>query len=106
MKVRPWTVKVDGQVAKPGELAIDDLLEQFPLEERVYRLRCVEAWSMVIPWVGFPLGDLLKKVEPTAKAKYVAFETLLGPARCPASARRRCSGPTSKGCAWTRRCTR
>jgi sulfoxide reductase catalytic subunit YedY len=83
MKVRPWTVKVEGHVAKPGELAIDDLIAQFPLEERVYRLRCVEAWSMVIPWVGFPLADLLKKVEPTAKAKYVAFETLLRPSEMP-----------------------
>jgi sulfoxide reductase catalytic subunit YedY len=83
MKVRPWTVKVEGQVAKPAELGIDDLIAQFPLEERVYRLRCVEAWSMVIPWVGFPLADLLKKVEPTAKAKYVAFETLLRPSEMP-----------------------
>ena len=83
MKVRPWTVKIEGHVAKPGDYAIDDLIAQFPLEERVYRLRCVEAWSMVIPWVGFPLGDLLKKVEPTAKAKYVAFETLFRPAEMP-----------------------
>jgi sulfoxide reductase catalytic subunit YedY len=83
LKVRPWTVKVEGHVAKPGEFAIDDLLTQFPLEERVYRLRCVEAWSMVIPWIGFPLGDLLKRVEPTAKAKYVAFETVFRPAEMP-----------------------
>jgi sulfoxide reductase catalytic subunit YedY len=83
LKTRPWTVKIDGQVAKPGDYAIDDLIAQFPLEERVYRLRCVEAWSMVIPWVGFPLGDLLKRVEPTPKAKYVAFETLLRPSEMP-----------------------
>jgi sulfoxide reductase catalytic subunit YedY len=82
LTVRPWTVKIDGQVGKPGPYQIEDLLK-FPLEERVYRLRCVEAWSMVIPWIGFPLGDLLKKVEPTAKAKFVAFETLRRPGQMP-----------------------
>jgi sulfoxide reductase catalytic subunit YedY len=76
LTLRPWTVKIDGHVAKPGQYAIDDLLKMFPLEERIYRLRCVEAWSMVIPWIGFPLGELLKRVEPTAKAKFVAFETV------------------------------
>jgi sulfoxide reductase catalytic subunit YedY len=83
LKVRPWTVKVEGHVAKPGDYQIEDLLKSFPLEERVYRLRCVEAWSMVIPWIGFPLGDLLKRVEPTSKAKFVAFETLLRPGEMP-----------------------
>jgi len=82
LTVRPWTVKIDGHVAKPGPYQIDDLLK-FPLEERIYRLRCVEAWSMVIPWIGFPLGELLKKVEPTSKAKYVAFETLRRPGEMP-----------------------
>jgi len=82
LTVRPWTVKIDGQVGKPGAYGIDDLLK-FPLEERVYRLRCVEAWSMVIPWIGFPLGDLLKKVEPTSKARFVAFETLRRPGEMP-----------------------
>src|SRR6185295_7783765 len=82
LTVRPWTTKIDGHVAKPGAYQIEDLLK-FPLEERVYRLRCVEAWSMVIPWIGFPLGDLLKKVEPTSKAKYVAFETVMRPAEMP-----------------------
>jgi sulfoxide reductase catalytic subunit YedY len=82
LTVRPWTVKIDGHVAKPGPYQIEDLLK-FPLEERVYRLRCVEAWSMVIPWIGFPLSELLKKVEPTAKAKYVAFETLRRPGEMP-----------------------
>jgi sulfoxide reductase catalytic subunit YedY len=82
LTVRPWTVKIDGHVAKPGAWQIEDLLK-FPLEERVYRLRCVEAWSMVIPWIGFPLGELLKKVEPTAKAKFVAFETLRRPGQMP-----------------------
>ena len=82
LTVRPWTVKIDGHVAKPGPYQIEDLLK-FPLEERVYRLRCVEAWSMVIPWIGFPLGELLKKVEPTSKAKFVAFETLRRPGEMP-----------------------
>jgi sulfoxide reductase catalytic subunit YedY len=80
LKTYPWTVKIDGLVNKPGDYHIEDLLKQFPLEERIYRLRCVEAWSMVIPWIGFPLGELLKRVEPTSKAKYVAFTTLLRPA--------------------------
>ena len=83
MKTRPWTVKIDGEVGKPGDYAIDDIMKMFPLEERIYRFRCVEAWSMVIPWVGFPLGDLLKRVEPTSKAKYVAFTTLLRPSEMP-----------------------
>jgi methionine sulfoxide reductase catalytic subunit len=82
-KPLPWTVKIDGQVNKPGQYNIDDLMKMFPLEERVYRLRCVEAWSMVIPWIGFPLGELIKKVEPTAKAKFVAFTSVLRPAEMP-----------------------
>jgi sulfoxide reductase catalytic subunit YedY len=82
-KPLPWTVKIDGEVGKPGNYTIEDLLKRFPLEERVYRLRCVEAWSMVIPWVGFPLGDLLKVVEPSAKAKYVEFTTVQRPSEMP-----------------------
>jgi sulfoxide reductase catalytic subunit YedY len=83
LKTRPWTVKVDGLVAKPAEYAIDDLVRLNQLEERIYRLRCVEGWSMVIPWVGFPLGEVIRKVEPTPKAKYVAFTTLLRPSEMP-----------------------
>jgi sulfoxide reductase catalytic subunit YedY len=79
----PWTVKVDGLVGKPGTFGIEDLIKAIPLEERIYRHRCVEAWSMVIPWVGFPLAELLKKVEPQANAKYVAFETLKRPEEMP-----------------------
>ncbi|MBZ5610655.1 MAG: protein-methionine-sulfoxide reductase catalytic subunit MsrP [Acidobacteriia bacterium] len=71
----PWSVKVDGEVAKPLTLDLDAIFKLAPLEERIYRHRCVEAWSMVIPWIGFPLNALLKKVEPTSKAKYVAFES-------------------------------
>ena len=80
---RPWTVEVGGLVAKPKTFDIDDLLRLAPPEERVYRHRCVEGWSMVIPWAGFPLATLLKQVEPLSKAKYVAFQTLLDPNRMP-----------------------
>jgi methionine sulfoxide reductase catalytic subunit len=76
-------VKVDGLVNKPKTYDIDEILKLAPLEERVYRLRCVEAWSMVIPWIGFPLSVLLKRVEPTGSAKYVEFSTLVDPAQFP-----------------------
>lgn len=76
LKPQPWSVVIEGEVAKPGTYTLEDILKPHALEERIYRLRCVEAWSMVIPWVGFPLGDLLKRVEPTSKAKFVYFETL------------------------------
>jgi sulfoxide reductase catalytic subunit YedY len=79
---KPWTVAVDGLVNKPKTFDLDELLK-FPIEERVYRLRCVEGWSMVIPWLGFPLAKLLEKVEPTSQAKYVAFQTLFDPKRMP-----------------------
>ena len=81
-KPAPWTVKVDGLVSKPKEFGLDDLLAM-PLEDRVYRMRCVEAWSMVIPWIGFPLAGLLDKVEPLGDAKYVAFETVVRPEEMP-----------------------
>jgi sulfoxide reductase catalytic subunit YedY len=83
LRTRPWTVKVEGLVGKPKTFDIDELIRLFPLEERVYSLRCVEAWSMVIPWVGFPLASLLKRVEPTGSAKYVEFTTLLDPQQFP-----------------------
>jgi sulfoxide reductase catalytic subunit YedY len=79
---KPWNVAVGGLVNKPTTFGLEELLK-FPLEERVYRLRCVEGWSMVIPWVGFPLAKLLEKVEPTSQAKYVAFQTLYDPKRMP-----------------------
>ena len=84
LKPRPWTVQVDGFVSKPKTFDIDELTRLFPLEERVYSLRCVEAWSMVIPWIGFPLASLLKRVEPTAQGKFVEFTTLLDPNQFPA----------------------
>ncbi len=80
---RPWTVRIDGHVEKPGDYHFDDLVRPHALEERVYRLRCVEAWSMVIPWVGFPLGDLIARVSPTSKARFVEFTTLLDPRQMP-----------------------
>lgn len=79
---KPWAVVVGGLVNKPKTFDLEELLK-FPLEERIYRLRCVEGWSMVIPWIGFPLGKLLEKVEPSAQAKYVAFQTLYDPKRMP-----------------------
>ena len=82
-KTRPWTVEVGGLVNNPKTYDIDDLLTRFQEEERIYRLRCVEAWSMVIPWMGFPLNKLLKEVEPKASAKYVRFETLYDPDQMP-----------------------
>jgi sulfoxide reductase catalytic subunit YedY len=87
LRPRPWTVTIDGEVKKPLTLDVDALVKRFPPEERTYRMRCVEAWSMVIPWVGFPLGDLIRQVEPTSKAKYVAFQTLLDPAQLPGQRR-------------------
>jgi len=82
-KPRPWTVKVDGLVNKPGTFDVDALIGEFPPEERVYRMRCVEAWSMVIPWDGFPLSALLDMVEPRGSAKFVAFETVVRPSEMP-----------------------
>jgi len=83
LKTRPWTVTVEGEVKRPRTYDIDDFMKISPLEERIYRLRCVEAWSMVIPWVGFPVNDLIKRVEPTSKAKYVQFVTLYDPKQMP-----------------------
>jgi sulfoxide reductase catalytic subunit YedY len=83
LRVRPWTVAVGGQCAKPARVSLDDLLHGLKPEERVYRHRCVEGWSMVIPWLGVPLGEVLKRFEPTSKAKYVAFTTLADRAQMP-----------------------
>ncbi len=83
LRTRPWTVAVEGLVKKPKVFDIDSILKMAPLEERVYRHRCVEGWSMVIPWLGFPLGDFLRQVEPMSKAKFVAFTTLYDPKQMP-----------------------
>jgi methionine sulfoxide reductase catalytic subunit len=82
-KTNPWTLKVEGEVAKPKMFGYDDLNKIAPLEERIYRHRCTERWSIVVPWIGFPLAALLKQVEPTPKAKYVAFETYYDPKQMP-----------------------
>ncbi|HEY7643184.1 MAG TPA: protein-methionine-sulfoxide reductase catalytic subunit MsrP [Steroidobacteraceae bacterium] len=82
-KPAPWSVAVGGECESKGTFALEDVLKGHALEERVYRLRCVEAWSMVIPWIGVPLGDVLKRFKPTSKAKYVAFKTVLRPAEMP-----------------------
>lgn len=83
MQTRPWTVDIEGEVAKPRSFDIDDLLKLASIEERVYRLRCVEAWSMVIPWSGYSLATLLRQVEPTSKAKYVQFVSAVQPDNMP-----------------------
>ena len=83
LKTRPWTITVEGEVNKPKVIDIEELLKLAPLEERVYRLRCVEAWSMVIPWVGYSLSELLKRAEPTSKAKFVEFVSLEDPEQMP-----------------------
>ncbi|WP_312952952.1 protein-methionine-sulfoxide reductase catalytic subunit MsrP [Superficieibacter sp.] len=83
LKSDPWKLTIDGEVAKPLTLDHDDLIKRFPLEERIYRMRCVEAWSMVVPWIGFPLHKLLALVEPTSNAKYVAFQTIYAPEMMP-----------------------
>jgi sulfoxide reductase catalytic subunit YedY len=82
-KATPWSVTVDGEAEVKGKFTLEDILKPHPVEERVYRLRCVEAWSMVIPWAGFPLADLLKRFKPNSKARYVEFTTLLDPERMP-----------------------
>ena len=83
LTVKPWTVKVEGLVNKPGDYGVEDLVDFKQLEERVYRLRCVEAWSMVIPWIGVPLASVLNKVQPQPSAKFVEFTTLVRPSEMP-----------------------
>jgi methionine sulfoxide reductase catalytic subunit len=83
LKVRPWTVSIEGEIKKPRTVDIDDLLKLAPMEERIYRMRCVEGWSMVIPWVGYSLSELIKRVEPTGNARYVEFVTLADRAQMP-----------------------
>jgi sulfoxide reductase catalytic subunit YedY len=83
MKTSPWKVKIDGLCAKPAEYLLEDLIKPFALEERIYRLRCVEAWSMVIPWVGIPLSSVIQRAEPQPKATFVEFTTLLRPSEMP-----------------------
>ena len=97
LKTDPWSVTIEGEVAQPGSYHLEDLLKPHTLEERIYRLRCVEAWSMVIPWVGIPLGDLLKRFKPTSRAKFVEFETLYDPKQMPGQQRYILDWPYSEG---------
>ena len=97
LRPRPWTVTIAGEVRRPRTVDIDEVLGWFPLEERIYRMRCVEAWSMVIPWVGFPLADFLARLEPTSRAKYVQFTTLVDPEQLPGQRRRVLDWPYVEG---------
>ncbi|AHE97777.1 protein-methionine-sulfoxide reductase catalytic subunit MsrP [Thioalkalivibrio paradoxus] len=97
LKTEPWTVAVDGACANPGQYALEDFLRPWALEERIYRLRCVEGWSMVIPWVGFELNRVLKKAEPDGSARYVAFETVLDPDNLPGQRRPVLEWPYTEG---------
>ncbi len=94
---RPWSVVVDGACEKPGTYDLEDFLRPHDLEERIYRLRCVEAWSMVIPWVGFSLGDALKRFQPTSRARFVSFYTLHDPKQMPGQGRRILTWPYREG---------
>ncbi len=94
---KPWSIAIEGEVGKSGTVAFEDLIKPHTQEERVYRHRCVEAWSMVIPWIGISLGDVLKRFEPTSKAKYVAFRTLLSPAQMPGQRRSVLEWPYTEG---------
>jgi len=94
---RPWSITVDGRAEKTGTFHLEDFIKPFDLEERIYRMRCVEAWSMVIPWVGISLADVVKHYQPTSKAKYVAFETLHDPVRMPGQKRRVLDWPYREG---------
>ncbi|NEL40758.1 MAG: protein-methionine-sulfoxide reductase catalytic subunit MsrP, partial [Xanthomonas perforans] len=97
LKLSPWSVKVSGECEKPGSLSLDELLKGISAEERIYRLRCVEGWSMVIPWTGVPLGEVLKRFAPTSKAKYVAFTTLADPQQMPGVRYRSINWPYREG---------
>jgi sulfoxide reductase catalytic subunit YedY len=97
LTTRPWTVSVEGEVKKAKTFDIEEIMKLSPLEERVYRMRCVEAWSMVIPWVGIPLANVIRRFRPTSNAKFVAFETLLDPDRMPGQKARVLSWPYREG---------
>jgi sulfoxide reductase catalytic subunit YedY len=96
-RTRPWKVKIDGEVAKKQELDIDTILKMAPPEERIYRHRCVEGWSIVVPWIGFSLSELIKRVNPTSKAKYVQFTTLLDMTQMPGQRRNVLEWPYVEG---------
>jgi sulfoxide reductase catalytic subunit YedY len=97
LKPRPWSIQVEGDVKRPATYDIDELFKGLSVQERVYRLRCVEAWSMVIPWMGYPLADVIKRLEPGTKAKYVAFTTLHDPKQMPGQRSRVLDWPYVEG---------
>lgn len=97
LKTDPWNVRVEGEVEKPADYHLEDLIKESQLEERIYRLRCVEAWSMVIPWVGIPMSDLIKRFKPTSKARYVEFTTLHDPEQMPGQKRAVLNWPYLEG---------
>ena len=97
LKTTPWKVKIDGLVEKPADYNLEDIVKPQELEERIYRVRCVERWSMVIPWIGFPLASLLKRIEPKSTAKYVEFTTLLNPQQMPGQRRQVLDWPYTEG---------
>ena len=97
LRAKPWTVAVEGRCEKPGQYALEDFLAPHPAEERIYRLRCVETWSMVVPWLGVPLAKILPRFKPTADAKYVEFTTLFDPARMPGQKTRVLDWPYVEG---------
>jgi len=97
LRTRPWSVALTGEVEKPGTIDLDDLVRPHAAEERIYRLRCVEAWSMVIPWLGIPLGAIIKRFAPTSSARYVAFKTLLDPEQMPGQRSRVLAWPYVEG---------
>jgi sulfoxide reductase catalytic subunit YedY len=97
LRPEPWTVEIAGLAGKTGKFSFEDLIKPHELEERIYRLRCVEAWSMVIPWVGIPLANIIKRFEPNSKAKYVAFETLVDPKQMPGQQQKSLDWPYVEG---------
>jgi len=97
LKTRPWQIAIEGEVEKPGVYNLEDFVKPHDMEERIYRFRCVEAWSMVVPWVGFSLADMIKRFQPTSKAKYVEFTTLHDPIQMPGQRRRILNWPYVEG---------
>ncbi len=93
----PWSVRIEGEIKKPATYNLEDLLKPYKLEDRIYRMRCVEGWSLVIPWRGFPLADLVKKVEPTSRAKFITFETVYRPEQMPGQKERFLRWPYLEG---------
>ena len=97
LRTEPWSIVIDGEVGKPGRVPLETILASAQLEERIYRFRCVETWSMVVPWIGISLGDVLKRFEPTSKARYVSFETLVDREQMPGQRRRVIDWPYREG---------